>query len=233
MDCRWYYLSCMSSPILQSWHANAAAWNEALLNEELETRVLVTNQAVVSEILSHAPASVLDLGCGEGWLCRALHTHGIGTAGVDGTAELVELARQKHPEGQYTTCSFEQLAEAADWPLSAADLFVINFSLYEHELCEKLLRHLHTHAAAGTKLVIQTLHPLVYLPPGKSYEDQWMQEDWAGMQRAFSHPYRWYFRTIGSWLTLLQQTGWQFLSLKEPLHPKTKKPASLLLTARA
>jgi 2-polyprenyl-3-methyl-5-hydroxy-6-metoxy-1,4-benzoquinol methylase len=222
----------MSSAILESWEANALQWDAALSHQELESRILVTNQAIVDAVCQHSPTRVFDIGCGEGWLCRTLSAQGIFTLGADGTEALIKLACAKHPNGHYQHTTFEQLAQAAPSAIPKVDVFVINFSLYESLLAEQLLRQLHHQAQSGTRLVIQTLHPMVSLPSDKPYANQWMQEDWAGMPRPFSHPYRWYFRTLGSWISLLQQCGWQLTNLEEPLHPNTLKPASLLLTAK-
>ena len=41
----------------------------------------------------------------------------------------------------------------------------------------------------------------------------------------------WYFRTLGSWVALLRAGGYALAELREPLHPETALPLSLLLTA--
>ena len=40
-------------------------------------------------VLALQPERVLDLGCGEGWLCRALLANEIEAVGIDGVPELV------------------------------------------------------------------------------------------------------------------------------------------------
>jgi len=61
---------------------------------QIESRALVTNQAIVDAVLSRSPSTVLDIGCGEGWLVRALSSHGIDAVGVDVVPELIEHAKQ-------------------------------------------------------------------------------------------------------------------------------------------
>jgi 2-polyprenyl-3-methyl-5-hydroxy-6-metoxy-1,4-benzoquinol methylase len=58
--------------ILESWEANAGNWIQTVTNQELESRRLVTDDAIVQAVMHYAPARILDLGCGEGWLSRAL-----------------------------------------------------------------------------------------------------------------------------------------------------------------
>src|SRR5438874_1602582 len=63
--------------IIDSWHKNAAPWTAAVRDNQIESRRLVTNQAVVDAIVGRSPRTALDIGCGEGWLVRALAAHGI------------------------------------------------------------------------------------------------------------------------------------------------------------
>ncbi|RBJ73992.1 SAM-dependent methyltransferase, partial [Pseudomonas sp. MWU12-2534b] len=76
------------STLLQSWNHNAKAWIEAIRTGAIESRLNVTNQAIVLAVLGRQPERVLDLGCGEGWLLRELEKRGIDAVGVDGDATL-------------------------------------------------------------------------------------------------------------------------------------------------
>jgi 2-polyprenyl-3-methyl-5-hydroxy-6-metoxy-1,4-benzoquinol methylase len=46
--------------------------------------------------------SVLDLGCGHGWLSQLMSAHGASVLGIDGSAELLKKAQQACPEVQFT-----------------------------------------------------------------------------------------------------------------------------------
>ena len=58
--------------VVDSWHTNAAAWTSTVRDGRIMSRVRVTNKAIIDEVVSRSPQSVLDIGCGEGWLVRAL-----------------------------------------------------------------------------------------------------------------------------------------------------------------
>ncbi|MEM6754398.1 MAG: class I SAM-dependent methyltransferase, partial [Cyanobacteria bacterium P01_C01_bin.38] len=58
--------------VLDSWNNNASAWINTIENDQIESRKLVTNKAIVDAIVSYSPATILDIGCGEGWLTREL-----------------------------------------------------------------------------------------------------------------------------------------------------------------
>lgn len=45
--------------------------------KKIESRTLITNKAIINEILKLSPRSILDVGCGKGWLLRAIEKEGI------------------------------------------------------------------------------------------------------------------------------------------------------------
>jgi hypothetical protein len=77
---------------------------------------------------------------------------------------------------------------------------------------------------------MQTLHPAA-ASMDAPYTDGWREGSWAGFSSDFRDPAPWYFRTIGSWVALLHRSGFQLTALREPVHPHTGAPASLLLVA--
>ena len=79
-------------------------------------------------------------------------------------------------------------------------------------------------------LIIQTLHPLV-AGGDESYEDGWRRGSWAGFSEEFTDPAPWYFRTLESWKSLLTDSGFCRIEMREPIHPETGKPASVIFIA--
>jgi 2-polyprenyl-3-methyl-5-hydroxy-6-metoxy-1,4-benzoquinol methylase len=213
--------------IVDSWHKNASPWTQAVRNNEIESRRLVTNRAIVDAVLSRSPASALDIGCGEGWLVRALAEHGVSTVGVDVVPELVEQAR-KSGGGEFRIASYEAIA-AGELDVNV-DVAVANFSLIGKESVENLIRTVPSLLNAGGALVIQTIHPRVAgrdLP----YEDGWRSGSWAGFSDDFTDPAPWYFRTVESWIGLLEKSGLTLMESREPLHPTSGQPASVIFIA--
>jgi hypothetical protein len=79
-------------------------------------------------------------------------------------------------------------------------------------------------------LVVQTLHPVVATGDAP-YVDGWRAGSWAGFGAAFSDPAPWYFRTLASWVRLLDASGLRLRELREPVHPATGRPASAIFVA--
>jgi SAM-dependent methyltransferase len=215
--------------LLRSWDANADAWSEAVRGGAIESRRVATDAAILGAIRGQAPRRLLDVGCGEGWLCRAFSEDPVTCVGVDGSAALIARAAQAGG-GTFIALTYEALAEAPD-ALGEGDfdLIVCNFALLGEDLVP-LLRSLGRLLASGGTLLIQTVHPWSARGDGP-YRDGWRTERFDGFGGAFAEPMPWYFRTLSSWLELLRDGGYDLRTLAEPSHPATGEPLSLLLHA--
>ncbi|MGV3526384.1 MAG: class I SAM-dependent methyltransferase [Candidatus Sericytochromatia bacterium] len=214
--------------VLSAWHENAAPWTEAVRAGQIVSRVKVTDQAIVQAVLRQRPQDALDLGCGEGWLCRELAAAGVEMYGVDAVAELVASARASGG-AQFYQHSYQEIAAGA--LALQVDAVIANFSLIGQKEVEAVLAAVPSLLRPGGALLIQTLHPLMACGEDP-YSDGWRPGSWAGFSSAFGTPAPWYFRTLESWLTLLHQLGFVLEALQEPLHPDTQKPASLILLGK-
>ncbi|HQZ31284.1 MAG TPA: methyltransferase domain-containing protein [Arenimonas sp.] len=216
--------------LIRSWTGNAAAWTAAVRDGRIESRRLATDAAILDALRALRPARVLDVGCGEGWLCRALAAHGIEAVGIDVSAPLVDAARAAG-SGRFEVLPYAGLADAAR-RLGSFDALACNFALLEEDIVP-MLRDLHVLLAPGGHLVIQTVHPWTACGD-EAYRDGWRLEDFAAFgDQAFPEPMPWYFRTLATWLANLDDAGYRVDRLREPAHPGTARPLSLLLEARA
>ena len=214
------------SALVQSWQHNAQSWIEAVRTGALESRVKVTDQAIVLAVLSRQPERVLDLGCGEGWLLRALAERAIEAVGVDGDATLVDAARAAG-SSQVQVANYDELAQAKVDVGRDYNLICANFALLHQDIIP-LLAAMHALLSPGGALVIQTLHP--WSAAAGNYQDGWREETFAGFQGQWQ-PMPWYFRTLSSWLNALEMAGFRLAGLQEPQHPQSPVPQSLLLVA--
>ncbi len=215
--------------VVDSWHRNAAPWTTAIREEQIESRRLVTNRAIVDAVLGRAPRTALDIGCGEGWLVRALAAAGVRGTGVDVVPGLIDDA-VRAGGGDFRVASYERIA-AGDLALTA-DVVVANFSLIGHESVDAFVARVPHLLTPRGALIVQTLHPLIAtgeLP----YADGWRTGSWTGFSPDFTDPAPWYFRTLESWTRLLTASGLGLVEIREPLHPVTHRPASVIFVAEA
>lgn len=217
--------------ILESWQVNAHAWTNAIAQNEIESRLLVTNQAIIDAALAENPFNYLDLGCGEGWLCRAIATQSKEVQTIEGwdaIESLITNAKQlSSPNIHYRTISYQAIIGQQIDAAKKFNLISINFALFENELVKDLLQAIKILFAENGTLIIQTLHPVMAcgdLP----YQSGWREGSWAGFSNAFSKAHPWYFRTLENWVQLFTELNYSIKQMKEPLHPKTGKPASVI-----
>jgi 2-polyprenyl-3-methyl-5-hydroxy-6-metoxy-1,4-benzoquinol methylase len=211
--------------VLRSWSANVGAWTDAVRDRKIESRNLVTDDAVVAVVAALEPKTVLDLGCGEGWLARRLSESGAKVTGVDAIPGLIEEAKSAGG-GEFFTVSYEEIARGA---LDIrVDVVVANFSLIGKEAVDDVVRAIPGMLNPGGALVVQTLHP--HTATGdQPYVDGWREGSWSGFGPEFTDPAPWYFRTLESWIGLLVLAGLRVSAVREPVNPLTGKPASLIL----
>jgi 2-polyprenyl-3-methyl-5-hydroxy-6-metoxy-1,4-benzoquinol methylase len=214
--------------LVPTWTDNADAWTRAVRDGAIASREAGTDAAIVEAVLDGLPPAgrVLDVGCGEGWLARALGALGAEVHGVDASAPLVAHAREAGG------ASFDVLDYdvAADDPARLGgpyDVAVFNFALLSDEVAP-ILRAAASRLEDGGRVVVQTVHPMaVGITP---YRDGWHEETFASMGEGFA-PMPWYFRTVGSWVRAFGAARLHVASLREPLHPETGLPLSLLFVA--
>jgi 2-polyprenyl-3-methyl-5-hydroxy-6-metoxy-1,4-benzoquinol methylase len=214
--------------LIWSWMANADAWTRAVREGRIPSRRLATDAAIVQAVVELGPKRVLDLGCGEGWLMRALAERGIETIGLDVSLELV-MAAEETGGGRYRCCSYDELVDDPTRAGGPYDAVACNFSLLGADL-PPLLRALRANLAPGGALVIQTVHPWA-AAGDEGYADGWRTETFTAFGGGFAEPMPWYFRTLQSWVDALRTAGFRVTTLREPLNPKTRQLASLLMVA--
>lgn len=208
-----------------SWDENAARWTEAVRSGAIRSRAIATDAAIVDAVRRLRPGAVLDLGCGEGWLVRRLVGDlGCRVVGIDGSANLIRLAREADPGGDYRQVDYDAIATGSAVPGGFFDAVVANFALLSENVAG-LLRGLLPLAPQGA-LVIQTVHPAT----SGGDEDGWREESFAAFGATGWSVMPWYFRTLASWHRELADAGWRVDTMQEPADPESNRPLSLILT---
>ncbi len=214
--------------IIDSWMQNAKPWISAISKEEIESRKLVTNQAILRAILAKQPRTALDIGCGEGWLARALSTNGIRVHGIDVVPELVKEATRQGG-ATFQVLSYEDLAAGA--LKEKFDVAVCNFSLLGNESAAQVFQSISRLLTAKGFFLVQTIHP-ISAGGEATYQDGWREGSWAGFNSQFTNPPPWYFRTLEAWKDLFANHNIHLLETLEPLLPGTETFASLIFVGQ-
>ncbi|WP_047419835.1 bifunctional 2-polyprenyl-6-hydroxyphenol methylase/3-demethylubiquinol 3-O-methyltransferase UbiG [Cellulophaga sp. Hel_I_12] len=191
--------------IKTSWDTNAQEWIKALDSEQITSRKF-TNEAIVAVLKNSKAIKILDMGCGEGWLSRAITSMGKSAVGIDATASLLANARKKGKE-VYHHMSFEDIIEAKKIPNAPFDAAVFNFCIYQNKTLVSLLLELKQSVVEQGEIIIQTLHPYFLIQNQLPYQSQWIDDAWKGLAGNFTDGHQWYARTFEDWSSDFQKAG--------------------------
>jgi SAM-dependent methyltransferase len=142
---------------------------------ELERRYRGTEEEIRERITAYLPwlqslpagSSVLDLGCGRGETLALLRDHGIAARGVDSSARMVALCRERGLEASEGDlfATLESLAEAS---LGA----VVSFHVIEHlpgAALDRLVRLAWRALKPGGVLILETPNPLSLIVAARNF----------------------------------------------------------------
>ena len=216
--------------IVRSWIDNAAAWTQVVRDGLIPSRQAGTDAAIVCACASLGAGPVLDVGCGEGWLVRALALRGVIATGVDVSASLIERATERGG-GTFAVATYEQLEQDLTRVPGPWSGVVCNFALLGDPL-HPLLAALRQRLTPGGRLLIQTVHP--WTARGDApYRSAWRTESFDAFAVAFPSPMPWFYRTLASWYVQIALAGLRVVQLDEPVHAVTGVPLSLLVHCEA
>jgi SAM-dependent methyltransferase len=140
---------------------------------ELERRYRGTEEEIGERIAAYLPylqaagGPALDLGCGRGEALALLRDHGLAARGVDGSARMVALCRQRGLEAEEGDL-FAALAAAAPGSLGA----VLSFHVVEHlppAALDRLVRLAWRALRPGGALVLETPSPLSVVVAARNF----------------------------------------------------------------
>jgi 2-polyprenyl-3-methyl-5-hydroxy-6-metoxy-1,4-benzoquinol methylase len=109
------------------WDESAEAWIAAQGERGDYGREFVLDRVMLGRIEGRDFKTALDVGCGEGRLCRMLRARGIAATGVDPTGTLLRTARERDLAGDYR----EGRAETLEFADGSFDLVVSYLTLID------------------------------------------------------------------------------------------------------
>ena len=176
---------------------------------------------------------VLDLGCGHGWFSNELHARGADVVGVDGSAQLLDIARSRYP---HVTFEQRDLRRGYDGEFDAVVALMVLMDLPDLSALRLRVRN-------GGVFVATLLHPAFFLQKtvdeadGRGYRQvRGYLEDEAWWLDSFGGHWH-YHRPLGSYVSWLASCGLGLVELFEPEAAvyegwRRKIPTRLGLAAR-
>ena len=163
----------------KSWDAIAEDWVSHADSNDYRNHLLIPR--MLRTLGDVRGRRVVDLGCGEGGYARELTRRGARVTAVDGSKQLLEVARQR---AQVENLEIDHLcanANALDAIASASiDVVVASMVLMDVEDYGGAVREIHRILAPCGELVMSITHPCFSAP-----KSEWVRDD-AGQPRFFA-----------------------------------------------
>jgi ubiquinone/menaquinone biosynthesis C-methylase UbiE len=209
------------------WQANSAFWIK-IITEKLDPfRLQLTNKAVLEYFKGKNNLTVLDAGCGEGYLCRHLAQNGHKTRGIDFNPTLIEAAlaeEKKKPLGiEYSLGDIKKLP----YKNSVFDAILSNHSINEIDNPKIALMEFARVLKRGGRAILFFLHPCFDLNP-EDFEGTFSQNYFQKIKitrKCFvvsgirsPSPYSYLHLSLSEWIETIIKAGFSIEAIKEP-HP--------------
>lgn len=158
---------------------------------------------------------ILEAGCGGGALARYLVASGAHVTGVDASPALIQVARQRVPDGDFRVADLRQPLDFV--PDASLDLIVSALVLHYIEDWTPVFAEFARMLKPGGHVVFSTHHPHAdwrwFDRPNyfvrEQYEDTWTLDGQA-------HQVRFYHRTLDEMFGVFRATGFGVDVLREP-----------------
>jgi SAM-dependent methyltransferase len=235
------------------WERNAEFWIR-IIRERLDPfRTELTDAAVLKALAPGQGETVLDAGCGEGYLTRRLAGRGADAVGVDRSAALIEAAAAAG--GRPSGGPHFLLGDLRSLPLAGGrfDAVLCNHSLNELRTLQPVFSEFARVLKPGGRLVVLVLHPCFYGGRDRSGRRYDVDTDRYFTPRRVEQPFNvagltspaptviW-LRPLESYFGLLAEAGFCVDGLWEPRPPRRlmaapwwqenfRKPLFLILRA--
>lgn len=206
----------------QGWDHSAQAWIEVMGDDGDWGRRFVLDAPMLTRVTGRGFRRAVDIGCGEGRLCRMMQAAGLTTIGIDPTATLIEQARRLDPDGDYRIAG----AEALDLDDGSMDLAVAYLSLIDIPDLPRAIAEAHRVLRPGGHFLIANSHCFntAAEPQGWTHEpdgsrrfciDHYLDErpvlvEWRGIRIQNWH------RPLQSYLGGLLAAGFELRHFAEP-----------------
>lgn len=180
-------------------------------------RQYLLNPTIFSLLEDVRSKRILDVGCGQGYLCRLLAKKGARVTGVEPTQAFIRYARHRE-EGDQLGIEYVQ-ADLSIWtpPPDPFDAVIANMVLMDIPDYEPALKNCVAALAREGKLIVSLLHPC-FEETGSAWKDKGYVEihDYF-RERAVKQDFGYYIhRPLSSYLNSIIQAGCLLQKVIEP-----------------
>lgn len=218
------YITSGSSMVIAPWDQNVDFRADELSNNR--DSAYIGLMALVLELLTQTVSktgSVLDAGCGLGYLSDAIATAGFHVVGVDPSRHSIEYATKRFNTIDFHTRTLEQYA-ADDRNASHFDAVVANMVMHATPQLDTFVTSAARVLRPGGSFIVTVPHPCFFLTRVKAASAPPDYSEQCGLMIPFrihggrAHPEHvpYFHRTIETYSEAINRAGLKDLRIREP-----------------
>ncbi len=221
--------------VSQAWDELADKWISHYTEHGDINREYVIDPVIFRLLGPIDGSSILDAGCGGGYLCRRLAKRGAKVVGVDISKKFIEIARQKEKENPLGIRYYsESLHDMQMFKDKTFDIIVSNLVLMDVADLNKAIIELHRVLKKNGKLILSIMHPCFASPSVRGWmrkprdsdrkEDRlyWMVDRYFDRTMETWQFYDWpatysFHRPLSEYIKVLLKNGFIITDFEEPI----------------
>ncbi|MEJ6483718.1 class I SAM-dependent methyltransferase [Nostoc punctiforme UO1] len=215
--------------ILELWDHRAKDWDIQVGNDGDSNRILNSDPVLWSFAGNVAGLSVLDAGCGTGYLARQLCLKGASVTGIDFSPQMIEIAKFRASQNNLDIdFHLDSCTELKSLPDEQFDTIVSNYVLMDLLDLEGAIRAFNRVLKPSGIAILVFSHPC--FPQGNSTtvnEDGTVSYSWASsyFERTqhndepwnhFTTPFIWFHRPLSDYWKVFKAAGFSVDEFEEP-----------------
>lgn len=223
----------MTSGDRDSYAANAEFWVKIIREGMDRYRTELTDRAVLDAVGSCAGLTVLDGGCGEGYLSRRLAALGATASGIDTSTTLIAAAREEAERLRLLIDYRIASIDAIPYPDASFDVVVCNHVLTDLTNPGDAFREIGRVTKRGGRAVFMLLHPCFYtahaerertgsLPPDVYFSAREVRQKFKVAGFESPGEVLMTFRPLEDYMSMFFESGFVLTHLSEP-HPSAEQ----------
>jgi ubiquinone/menaquinone biosynthesis C-methylase UbiE len=207
------------------WNHIADDWRIQVGDDGDGNRILNSDPVLWAFAGGVTGLTVLDAGCGTGYLSKKLHDRGARVTGIDFSERMIEIARAYNPDIDFRVDSCAELRTLAD---ASFDLVIANYVLMDTPDLQGTLHAFHRVLKTDGMAVLVFSHPC--FPQGRatvSEDGEVIQYGWNFSyfeQRKcvdppwahFTSEFIWFHRPLSDYWKAFKATGFVVVDFEEP-----------------
>ncbi len=224
--------------ISKAWDKLAEKWNDFSKDQGDFNRQYIVDPAIFHMLGSVDGLSILDAGCGNGYLCRLLAKKGAKIVGVDISKRFIEIAKQKEKEAPLGILYYSGTVSNLEILGSKRfDIVISNLALMDVLDLGKAIMEINRVLKENGRLIFSIMHPCfssspihgwVRVPPDSQRKEDWIYwkvdryfdrsvQVWQYLDWPFTYSFH---RPLSDYIKMLVKKGFVITNFEEPVPSK-------------